>query len=43
MAQWVRLCAPNAGGLGLIPGDRTRYLVPQLQSQCCPSVVSGCL
>ena len=43
MAQRVRLCAPNAGVLGLIPGEGTRYPVPQLQSQCRPSVVSGYL
>ena len=24
MAQWLRLRAPNAGGLGLIPGQGTR-------------------
>ena len=24
MVQWLRLCAPNAGGLGLIPGQGTR-------------------
>ena len=24
MAQWLRLHAPNAGGLGLIPGQGTR-------------------
>ena len=24
MAQWIRLCAPNAGGLGSIPGQGTR-------------------
>ena len=23
-AQWLRLCAPNAGSLGLIPGQGTR-------------------
>ena len=25
VAQWVRLCAPNAGGLGLIPGQVARF------------------
>ena len=24
VAQWLRLCAPNAGGLGSIPGQETR-------------------
>ena len=24
VAQWLRLCAPNAGGLGSIPGQGTR-------------------
>ena len=24
VVQWVRLCAPNAGDLGLIPGRGTR-------------------
>ena len=25
-AQWLRLCAPNAGGSGLIPGWGTKIL-----------------
>ena len=29
--QWLRLWAPNAGGLGSIPGQRTRSHVPQLR------------
>ena len=24
VAQWIRLCAPNAGGPGSIPGQGTR-------------------
>ena len=24
VAQWIRLCAPSAAGLGLIPGQGTR-------------------
>ena len=28
VAQWLRLCAPNAGGLGSIPGQRTRSHMP---------------
>ena len=30
-AQWLRLCAPNAGGLGLILGQGTRPHGPQLK------------
>ena len=30
-AQWVRLCAPNAGGLQSIPGQGTRSHTPQLR------------
>ena len=33
VVQWVRLCAPNAGGLGSIPGWGTRSHVPQQRSQ----------
>ena len=25
VAQWIRLHAPNAGGLGSIPGQETRF------------------
>ena len=25
VAQWLRLCSPNAGGLGSIPGRGTRF------------------
>ena len=32
MAQCLRLCTSNAGGLGLIPGQGTRSHIPQLQS-----------
>ena len=31
MAQWLRLCAPNAGDLGLIPGQGTRSHMLQLK------------
>ena len=31
MVQWLRLHAPNAGGLGSIPGQETRSLMPQLR------------
>ena len=24
MVQWLRLCAPNAGGMGLIPGQEVK-------------------
>ena len=28
----LRLCAPSEGGLGLIPGEETRFHMPQLRS-----------
>ena len=31
MAQWLRLSAPNAGGLGSIPGWGTKSHTPQLR------------
>ena len=31
MVQWLRLCTSNAGGLGSIPGQRTRSYTPQLK------------
>ena len=31
VVQWLRLCAPNAGGPGLIPGQGTKYCMPQLK------------
>ncbi|TEA37365.1 hypothetical protein DBR06_SOUSAS1910057, partial [Sousa chinensis] len=31
VVQWLRLCAPNAGGLGSIPGQGTRSFMPQLR------------
>ena len=31
MVQWLRLCAPNAGSLGSIPGQGTRSHMPQLR------------
>ena len=31
MVQWLRLCAPSAGGLGSIPGQGTRSHRPQLR------------
>ena len=31
MVQWLRLCAPNAGGQGSIPGQGTRSHVSQLK------------
>ena len=30
MVQWLRLCAPNAGSLGSIPGQGTKSEMPQL-------------
>ena len=29
--QWLRFLAPNAGGMGLIPGQRTRFHKLQLR------------
>ena len=31
MVQWLRLHTPNAGGLGLIPGQGPRSDMPQLR------------
>ena len=31
MAQWLRLRAPNAGDRGLIPGQGTKFYMPQLK------------
>ena len=31
LAQWLRLWAPNAGGLGSIPGQETRSHMLQLR------------
>ena len=31
VVQWLRLCALNAGGLGLIPGQGTRSHMLQLK------------
>ena len=31
VVHWLRLCAPNAWGLSLIPGQETRLHVPQLK------------
>ena len=31
VVQWLRFCAPQAGGLGLIPGQETRSHMPQLR------------
>ena len=34
MAQWLRLCAPNAADPGSIPGQGTRSRMPQLKITC---------
>ena len=31
VVQWLRLCTPNAGGPGSIPGQGTRSHMPQLK------------
>ena len=35
MVQQLRLCTPNAGGLGSIPGRGTRSRIPQLKDPAC--------
>ena len=40
VVQWLRLQAPNAGGLGLIPGQGTRSHMPQLRVHM-PQLRSG--
>ncbi|TEA34838.1 hypothetical protein DBR06_SOUSAS4310016, partial [Sousa chinensis] len=32
VVQWLRLCAPNAGNPGSIPGQGTRTRMPQLRA-----------
>ena len=34
MVQWLRFCAPSAGGPGSVPGQGTRSHMPQLKSLC---------
>ena len=34
VAHWLRLCAPKAWGLGLIPGQGTRSHMAQLKRSC---------
>ena len=31
MVRWLRLCAPSAGGPGLIPGEGIRSHLPELR------------
>ena len=31
VAQWLRLCTPNTGGPGSVPGRGTRVHMPQLE------------
>ena len=40
VVQWLRFCSPNAGGLGLIPGQGTRFHMLQLRS-CVPQLRPG--
>ena len=35
VVQWLRLCACSAGGLGSIPGQRTRWHMLQLENISC--------
>ena len=34
MVQWLRFCAPNAGGTGLIPDQGTKSHMTQLRFSC---------
>ena len=50
VVQWLRLCTPNSGGLGLIPdlGARShmpqlRACMPHLKKSCTPQQISGVL
>ena len=31
VVQWIRLCTPNAGAVGLIPDQETRSCMPQFK------------
>ncbi|TEA32806.1 hypothetical protein DBR06_SOUSAS4210129 [Sousa chinensis] len=42
VVQWVRLHAPNAGGLGSIPGQGTRSHMPQPRSLHAATKESAC-
>ena len=35
VVQWLRRCTPNAGGQGLIPGQRTRFHMLLLKGPVC--------
>ena len=37
LAQWLRLYAPKAGGLGSIPDQGARSCIPQLKDHTCGS------
>ena len=41
VVQWLRLQAPNAGGLGLIPGQRTRSRMPWLRLGTAKSITQS--
>ena len=43
VAQWLRLHAPNAGGLGSIPDRGTRSHMPQLRILQAATKDSACL
>ena len=34
VVQWLKFQAPNVGSPGLIPGQETRVLIPQLNTPC---------
>ena len=41
VVQWLRLRTPNAGGLGSIPGQGSRFRKPQLKSSHAPTKSKG--
>ena len=43
MVQWLGLRAPDAGGLGSIPGQGTRSNMPQLRPDAAPALQKGSL
>ena len=41
VVRWLRRQAPNAGGLALIPGQRTRSCMPQLRLGTAKSITQS--
>ena len=42
VVQWLRLHTPNAGGLGLMPGQGTRSYMLQLKDPSCCDLKKSC-